>query len=647
MTESRLDILPDELLTGDMTDSMPAKTIAVLAKTNHHLRSILKHVAGKRFLKEMGIQNICPTLDKSFFITNNGRVLVSGSNSDGGFGLGDYKKRVFPTLLPMLLDVKQILFDGYSLYFFLTHQGDVFITGQSKDPGYFTELEDLSSPLRIESLTDIDTISVGDEGRSYYFIDKTKRLFVAGLNSYGELCVGNDSPCLKPVMIPGLSVNKVFPGYGFVMILTEDGLLHSGGSNHVGQLGHGHHNDLYSATLIPGLKDVKDVLIVGNFVCALTQTGQVYAWGVHRHDLLGLDSEDDKHSRPVLIKELINISKIVEVPGNIFFINTEGQVHAMGNNIFGRSGEYDPHRFPVLLPHLRHINKIFETHKDLLFSNQRDELYTYGEGHGLTVIPAGEERPALVLDFKHLMYVICCDDNTMFLTQDGTYYAWGSNERVELGLRKPSLKKPQAILFPPVAKVIRTASLGDLLFFSCGEDAAYKDYCYDQALTRIYRAKSVDDMLNVANTLNNPTWRGHPELTTILVGCNTLLKLINQPENIKQKDALTLAWAQLVTLYYRAAAPKRTRPADPEPRHVKKLLIALSDSRSRTLFSRLRQPSNYVRELLREVTYNPDALRVIASILLEQIRWPEPEQRKMKVEDSPEVEQLPAKKTKY
>ena len=130
-----------------------------------------------------------------YFLTNDGRLIVAGSNSNGSIGAGSVTNQ--STFLEVLTDIKEIdIGIGYGNITVIKNDGTLWSTGNNPQGQLgmgdtsprltFTKVPNV--PL-VSQLMDITHDSSGV--RYYYFIDNDKAIWSAGYNNNGQLGVNS------------------------------------------------------------------------------------------------------------------------------------------------------------------------------------------------------------------------------------------------------------------------------------------------------------------------------------------------------------------------------------------------------------------------------------------------------------------------
>ena len=132
-------------------------------------------------------------------------------------------------------------------------------------------------------------------------------------------------------------------GYGHVLALTVDGRVFSWGKNFYGQLGLGDHRDKSLPQHVSHLEEESNKIVqveAGmHHSLALTESGQVFAWGYNRDYELGLNDNMDR----VLPQELQTLKgrKVTSISAGSYHnlaLTDEGSLFSWGLNNYSQLG---------------------------------------------------------------------------------------------------------------------------------------------------------------------------------------------------------------------------------------------------------------------------------------------------------------------
>uniref|UniRef100_U5EXC8 Putative alpha-tubulin suppressor n=1 Tax=Corethrella appendiculata TaxID=1370023 RepID=U5EXC8_9DIPT len=139
-----------------------------------------------------------------------------------------------------------------------------------------------------------------------FFREKhSTKIYGFGLNNYNQLGLPNES---VPIFVPKLTsfenVKTICGGQHHTLVLKNDQKVYCIGRKEYGRLGIGNvDKDVETLTLIKDLAD-KNIVEIGcgeTTSFAVTDTGELYSWGMGSNQQLGTGEEDDEYS-PVRIQ---------------------------------------------------------------------------------------------------------------------------------------------------------------------------------------------------------------------------------------------------------------------------------------------------------------------------------------------------------
>lgn len=158
----------------------------------------------------------------------------------------------------------------------------------------------------------------------------TDHIYGFGLNNYNQLGLKKTSePSFGAKLTNFDNVKTVTGGSHHSLILKNDDKVYSIGRKEYGRLGLGKvPEDVETLTLIPKLKD-KQIVDISCGDCtafALTDEGEVYAWGIGSNSQLGTGNDEDVWEPVLLTGVQVKDKKVVRVSGgaqHTLFIVTE------------------------------------------------------------------------------------------------------------------------------------------------------------------------------------------------------------------------------------------------------------------------------------------------------------------------------------
>ena len=305
-------------------------------------------------------------------------------------------------------------------------KGTYTYTLQEEDPEYYppgmyfmyvyihdsdwTRTEGLSGTIEIPK-TPALTIAASAFNNSQSLAVVNGFLMSAGDNNWGQLGDGTNTASSFPEFVVDYQdyqmddVKKVSSGYGFNLILTEDGRVWSVGCADNGKLGIGeteHTNKVYPVRGKNGngfLRDFVDISAGYKHGIAVKKDGSLWAWG---HNSVGQLGDDSKVSTnvPVRVKGangedwMKNVVSAYANASTSMALKSDGTVYMWGNNDKGQLG-------------------------DGTKTNRKTPVQVKGEnGQGY---------------IGNIKQIATAEGCSLALSTDGTVWSWGDNQNGRLG----------------------------------------------------------------------------------------------------------------------------------------------------------------------------------------------------------------------
>ncbi|XP_058451450.1 regulator of chromosome condensation [Malaya genurostris] len=155
-----------------------------------------------------------------------------------------------------------------------------------------------------------------------FFKDRnTSKIFAFGLNNYCQLGIPNPSEnVVKPVFVPHLTsftdVKSISGGQHHTLVLKNDNKVYVIGRKEYGRLGLGDvSTDANTLALVDTLvdKSVVEISCGESTSFAVTDSGDVYAWGMGSNQQLGTGNEDDEHKPVAIVSKQLQGKKVLKV----------------------------------------------------------------------------------------------------------------------------------------------------------------------------------------------------------------------------------------------------------------------------------------------------------------------------------------------
>ncbi|KAL5011340.1 hypothetical protein ScPMuIL_009891 [Solemya velum] len=229
----------------------------------------------------------------------------------------------------------------------LTVDGKVFSWGEGDDGklGHFSRMN-CDKPRLIETLKSKRVRDIACGSSHSAAITSNGDLYTWGLGEYGRLGHGDNTTQLKPKQVKAVSGQRVIQiacgsRDAQTLALTDEGIVYSWGDGDFGKLGRGGSEGCSVPHEVERLKGmgVCQIECGAQFSLALTKAGQVWTWG--KGDYFRLGHGTDAHVRKPQIVEGLKGKKIIHVSVGALHclaVTDSGQVYAWGDNDHGQQG---------------------------------------------------------------------------------------------------------------------------------------------------------------------------------------------------------------------------------------------------------------------------------------------------------------------
>ncbi|XP_074649618.1 E3 ubiquitin-protein ligase HERC2-like [Tubulanus polymorphus] len=343
-----------------------------------------------------------------FCVTQDGKVFACGEATSGRLGLGIASGNVAVprqlTSLSSYVIKKVAVHSGGRHALALTVDGKVFSWGEGDDGklGHFSRMN-CDKPKLIEALRSKRVRDIACGSSHSAAIISNGDLYTWGLGEYGRLGHGDNTTQLRPKQVKTLAGQRVIQVAcgsrdAQTLALTDEGYVYSWGDGDFGKLGRGGSEGCNTPHLVERLSglSVCQIECGAQFSLALTKSGQVWTWG--KGDYFRLGHGTDSHVRKPQLVEALKGKKIVHVAVGALHclaVTDTGQVFAWGDNDHGQQGNGTTtvNRKPALVHGLEgyKITRVAcgsshsiswattdlstpVTHEPVLFSSSRDPL---------------------------------------------------------------------------------------------------------------------------------------------------------------------------------------------------------------------------------------------------------------------------------
>ncbi|XP_026322032.1 probable E3 ubiquitin-protein ligase HERC4 isoform X2 [Hyposmocoma kahamanoa] len=279
-------------------------------------------------------------------------------------------------------------------------------------------------------------------------------MFCWGNATHHELYIesaDNVDLIIKPTLSKWKESNHlktVAAGEFHALYLTQGGLLYTCGNNEVGQLGRGTHK---GDSKIPGQVDFVKNCSLTSIACgvqhsmALDEWGQPYSWGSDSMGQLGSNLGVNFQDKPKIVK-LLATKNVIQIACGSYHsvaLSNNGDLFAWGANNYGQCGlgtmtskETTPQQITSLIGVPIALIACGSHHTFVL--SKSGAVFGWGKNtHGQLGLSDRDNRcyPAHLKTLRNVKvcHVSCGEDFTVFLTLDGGVFTCGAGEYGQTG----------------------------------------------------------------------------------------------------------------------------------------------------------------------------------------------------------------------
>jgi uncharacterized repeat protein (TIGR02543 family) len=292
----------------------------------------------------------------SIALTNQGKIFSWGDGSSGALGTGGTTSRLIPTVTPInALISNEIIVAievGGNHSLALTSNGRVFGWGLNSrgQLGIGSTINSLTPTLltfpNLLSSERIQSIHAGNEHN--FAITTNGRVFGWGYNASNVL--GNNISVNSTVSLPtlftfnlnqGETITKIYPGITHNFAITSAQRVFAWGLNSSGQLGLGNSSNRTTPTLVDFSgsltfgETMVDFALGSTHSIAITSSGRVFTWGNNSNGQLG-NGTTSSSSTPVLVSVTLSSSETISSIGASqsysFLFTSRGRIFELGSS---------------------------------------------------------------------------------------------------------------------------------------------------------------------------------------------------------------------------------------------------------------------------------------------------------------------------
>jgi alpha-tubulin suppressor-like RCC1 family protein len=450
---------------------------------------------------------------------SDGTVYAWGSNSYGEVGDGTNTNRSVPTQVTTLSGIIKVSSKSYH-NIALKDDGTLWTWGNNTHGtlGDDTTIN-RNSPVQVQDLSDAMDVSAG----YYYTLALKSDGTVWAWGQRGAVVGGlaNLTPQETPIQVIEIDNVSTILGGGFhAMAIKMDGTVWAWGNNNYEQLGIGTTACRFAPTPFYGVSDVVSAKGGDTHNLALKADGTVVAWGSNSYGQLG-DNSTTARAQPVQVQNLSSVTSIAIGDRHNLAVKSDGTVWLWGNGYAGQTYS-QTYSTPVQVSGLTDVVAVScgLTHNLALKSD--GTVWVWGSGRygalglgGSTTTSATQLTPVQITGLSDVMAIATGKYHNLALKSDGTVWAWGSNNRGQLG-DGTTVDKSTPFQISELTGVSAIACGQENSFAVNGTDGSVKGWGYN----RSYQFYSSD-----TNVLSPMQLNGLDDIVSVAVGDIHLLAL--------------------------------------------------------------------------------------------------------------------------
>ena len=299
----------------------------------------------------------------TWYRTEEGEVYVSGRNDYGQLGLGNTDDQTTPQKISALrwLTITDIILDEKSVYY-LTDRGKVYVSGDNTYGRLgIGDTNNVTTAIKINALNSVEIEKIIIKGYSTYYISNNGDVYVSGYNSYGQLGVGTTSnvktatkiSALDGVSIKDIESNGTIQSNGTTKnyrystyYLSDNGEVYVSGYNSNAQLGIGNKSNLSTPAKLDSLDGIKIIKIKNaeNSTYYLDENGKAYVSGYNVAGELAQGHTSDVLVPSQIVQQDASYSTLLEVnsiygnSASTVFEQENGDIYVIGDNTNSKLG---------------------------------------------------------------------------------------------------------------------------------------------------------------------------------------------------------------------------------------------------------------------------------------------------------------------
>ncbi len=395
--------------------------------------------------------------ERSGMVDFFGNAYSWGVNANGQLGVGDVTPRSSPVAVlgGLQFDRTYGTTAAATASYAIANNGSAYAWGINTNGqlGVAADVVPRSSPVAV--LGGLKFVHLHPRDASCFGLTTNGLAYAWGINTNGQLGLGDVTPRSAPVaVLRGLTFARMTAASGAsgssaAVAIDRTGALYAWGINTNGNLGVGDVAARSSPVAVLGgltFSSIRSAGISTRYFCVgLNSSGAAYAWGANTNSNLGVGDQTPRSS-PVAVLGGLTFGRLVtqEKSETVFGFNTSSALYSWGENTKGTLGVGDAINRSSPVAVVGGITfKNIRLFKQSAFGITSDgTLYSWGDNTngqlGLGDV-AARSSPVAVLGGLKFSEVFFADGPTDVysvygVTTSGAVYSWGSNTNGTLGL---------------------------------------------------------------------------------------------------------------------------------------------------------------------------------------------------------------------
>ncbi len=434
-----------------------------------------------------------------------------------------------PALVPGLHGIVAVgLSQGAAAMVAATAEGQVYFWGGRQAREWLGEAQHASLPAVVPGISDVESVAVSAHVLA---VQRDGSVWAWGPNDHGQLGDTDAGERLLPARIEDFSgLARTTTGQAHSHGLKRDGSLWSWGDNTFGQRGDWATAARTTPAPVTLLQQVSDVAAGGWHTVAVESGGAVWSWGLNDAGQLG-DGTRDQSQSPVRVREIPDARTVAAGLRHSLAAAADGSVWTWGDNTRGQLGADGPasRLAPARVQGLNGILAVAAGEAHSLALSQDGTLWAWGAndrgqlGNGATADSATPVRVGPVSG--RIVAIAAGRSHSLALTFEGVVWAWGANDRSQLGIAasgdRPSPVRsllPGPVSFIAAGESTSLAAVDDGALYAWGDNLTGALGLEVDTLQQAPESRPARDFpdLAIAFFLPNPSFMQFANITFIV-----------------------------------------------------------------------------------------------------------------------------------